>query len=262
MSGNIQSILFVPAKAKTLAKIASSEADAYIIDLEDSIADGEKDNALSLAVDYLKACEGQTCFVRVDRRYMEAQMAALRPLAFRGFMIPKTESCDFIDLYADHFARREIMALIETPLGMAKIDSIARHEKIAALAFGAEDYTAAANMQNTEENLLPLKSRIVMFAKAYGKCVYDTPSFNITNVACANAEALHSASLGFDGKLAIHPGLILGIKSAFGLHDMASVQRIVSAYESQGEPVMLFEGKVYEKMHIDRLKRILKENNH
>ncbi|MBR4220422.1 MAG: hypothetical protein IKR81_04645, partial [Victivallales bacterium] len=90
MSGNIQSILFVPAKAKTLAKIASSEADAYIIDLEDSIADGEKDNALSLAVDYLKACEGQTCFVRVDRRYMEAQMAALRPLAFRGFMIPKT----------------------------------------------------------------------------------------------------------------------------------------------------------------------------
>ena len=54
MTGNnIHSLLFVPARENMLAKIASSEADAWIIDLEDSILKNEKAAALATAMPLL-----------------------------------------------------------------------------------------------------------------------------------------------------------------------------------------------------------------
>ena len=44
------SLLFVPAKDRMLAKIESFDADAYIIDLEDSIEDYDKEEAVERLV--------------------------------------------------------------------------------------------------------------------------------------------------------------------------------------------------------------------
>ena len=257
----IRSLLFVPARGKMLEKIATSDADAWIIDLEDSVAQNEKTDALYTAVKFLHISPyAENCFVRIDRRYMDEQIIALKETSVRGFMIPKVENCDFISEYRDILDKREIIALVETPLGVVGIESIAKDAGVTALAFGAEDYTAAVNMQNVEENLISLKSRLVMYAKAYGKFVYDTPSFSINDIAKADAEAEHSASLGFDGKMAIHPRLIPGVNRAFKMHDIERMRQIVSSYEKQGGAVLVLDGKVYEKMHIDRFKRIIREN--
>ena len=244
-----------------LAKISTSEADAWIIDLEDSVANNEKVDALNTAVEFLRLSPFvENCFVRIDRSYIGAQIMALKETSVRGFMFPKVEDCDFVSEYWDILVNREVIALIETPLGIVGIDTIARNTGVTALAFGAEDYTAAVNMQNVEENLIALKSRLVMYAKAYGKCVYDTPSFCINDVAKADAEAENSASLGFDGKMAIHPRLIPGVNRAFKMHDIEQMRQIVSSYEKQGEAVLVLDGKVYEKMHINRFKRIIRES--
>ena len=48
------SLLFVPAKDRMLAKIESFDADAYIIDLEDSIEDYDKEEALERLVNWLR----------------------------------------------------------------------------------------------------------------------------------------------------------------------------------------------------------------
>lgn len=262
MSRNkIHSLLFVPAKAKMLDKIAISTADAWIIDLEDSIAHDEKDVALSAAVNFLRVSHrAEDCFVRIDREFMAEEVNALQGLKLRGFMVPKVEDCDFIDGFKGAFEGRENIALIETPRGLVEINSIANNKHIAALAFGAEDYTAAVNMQNTDGNLTALKSRIIMYAKAYGKDAYDTPSFGINDVVKADAEAQRSADLGFDGKMAIHPKLISGINRAFKMHDIERMRQIVFSYEKRGEAVLVLDGNVYEKMHIDRFRRIIRES--
>ncbi len=49
----MKSLLFVPSKPKMLGKIVSSEADACIIDLEDSINEADKEQALEDACDFL-----------------------------------------------------------------------------------------------------------------------------------------------------------------------------------------------------------------
>ena len=259
MMGIMHSLLFVPAREKMLAKIPASSADAHIIDLEDAISQEEKESALDATIHFLENHDAGNCFIRIDRLLMQEQLLRLKRYRFRGVMIPKVEDCGFLDEYAGSLANREVIALIETPRGLAEIDSIASHPGIKALAFGAEDYTAATNMQNSEEMLLFLKSRLVMFGKAYGKKVYDTPSFCIQDIVRADAEAEHSAQLGFDGKMAIHPKLIPGIQKAFAAHDIENIRKIVNQYENQNEALLVINGKVYEKMHIARFKRILKE---
>lgn len=262
MTGNsIHSLLFVPARENMLAKIASSEADAWIIDLEDSILKNEKAAALATAMNFLtRSPNAMRCFVRIDCDLFCEQVAALRKVAFKGFMIPKLEDCRLLEDFRDDFSGRENIALIETPRGMIEMGSIVANENISALAFGAEDYTAFVNMENSEANLTAIKTRIVMYAKAYGKYVYDTPSFSISDVAKAGCEATCSASLGFDGKLVIHPKLVTGVNNAFRAYDIDIMRQVVAAYEKEGKAVLALDGVIYEKMHIDQFRRIIREN--
>ena len=99
-----------------------------------------------------------------------------------------------------------------------------------------------------------------MFAKANGKKVYDTPSFSIDDMTAFEDEVKQSVALGFDGKLAISPKHVACINSEFGAYDIDNMRQIVRQYESAGQAVAVIGGKVYEKMHIARMKRIITEN--
>lgn len=49
------------------------------------------------------------------------------------------------------------------------------------------------------------------------------------------------------------------INRVFSDCDVESIKRIIETYEEQGKAVLVIDGKVYEKMHIAHLKKILKE---
>lgn len=256
------SLLFVPAKQKMLEKIPSFSADAFIIDLEDSIPVIEKRAALEAAIDFLRTHDSANCYVRIDRALMSEQLSQLRCVGFQGYMIPKIESVDVLISNAEHFKGREVVALIETPRGLANVKEIAECPFVTSLAFGAEDYTAFCGMTNRIDNLLYHKSRIVMYAKANGKHVYDTPCFNLDDVSAAEDETKLAVEMGFDGKLAIHPKMIPMIARAFGDYDFAYLKSVIEQYEAQGSAVLKLGETVFEKMHIDHFCRILKENGY
>ena len=245
-----------------LEKIPLLSADAFIIDLEDSIPVSEKQSALMAAIDFLKACDCTNCYVRIDSALLCEQLKRLQGIDFQGYMIPKIESVDVLISNAEYFKGREVVALIETPRGLANIKELAESPYVTALAFGAEDYTAFCGMANKTDNLLYHKSRIVMYAKANGKLVYDTPCFHLDDICAAEAETKLSVEMGFDGKLAIHPKMIPMIARAFGDYDFAYLKNVVEQYEAQGAAVLKLGETVFEKMHIDHFKRILKENNY
>lgn len=259
---NIFSLLFVPARQKMLDKISTLDADVFIIDLEDSILPAEKDLALRVAIDFLNGCAPENFYVRVDKNRLLDQLGQLGNVSVRGFMVPKVESSDEVTRYAHYLKGRDVIALIETPRGLANVQSIAECPLVSALAFGAEDYTAFCGMENKHEYLLYHKSRIVMYAKANGKRVYDTPCFNLSDDDVATAETRSSAEMGFDGKLAIHPKMIPIIAREFNRCDLAYMKSIVEQYEASGVAVLKMDGKVFEKMHIGHFKRILQENNY
>ena len=256
----IRSLLFVPAETSKLKKIGLCNADAYIIDIEDSIAEEDKDVALERTKEFLSNQEVNDIFVRINKQRYKEDIKVLKSFNI-GFMLPKIESeTDYIDV-VDILSEHKVIALIETPRALLNSSNIASLSWISALAFGAEDFTAATNMLNRKDNLAVAKNMLVFAAKAYGKKVYDTPCFQIKNEEMLHEELQQTLNLGFDGKLAIHPAQVEKINHAFMAKDPSYIRHLINVYESSRQAVCEIDGRVYEKLHIDRLKRILTEES-
>lgn len=114
-------------------------------------------------------------------------------------------------------------------------------------------------MQNSIEYLNYQKSIIVTYAKAYGKKVYDTPSFKLDSIELFEKEVDDAFNLGFDGKMLITPKHIDYINKVFSSGEIETIKSIIELYEKSDEAVVVIDGKVYEKMHIAHLKKILQE---
>lgn len=255
-----RSLLFIPAKEKMLNKIKEFNADMYILDLEDSIDINEKENALNILISYLDELQEQSnIIVRVNADNYLKELNVLNKYNQIGFMLPKFECGDQYEDVIEILKQHKTIALIESPLGIVNIGQIVNKEYIDAIAFGAEDYTAKVNMKNSIYTLNYQKSKIVTYSKAYNKKVFDTPSFKINNNEEFEEEVDSSVDLGFDGKLLIHPKHIDFINNAFDNMDLDKYKNIIEIYENSNDAVVVIDGIVYEKMHINRMKKVLKE---
>jgi len=255
----MKSFMFVPSKPKMLEKIAASEADACIIDLEDSISESDKEQALEDACGFLATKPEKTIYIRLDGNHLEEELRKLCTFSFAGYMIPKFEASHDYDSYTFYFEGKDIIALVETPKGIANIKEIASSPIVTMIAFGAEDFTSSIGMKNCAETLNYARSAIVTYGKAFGKPVIDTPSFIIDDLEFLEKEIQVAVDMGFDGKLSIHPRQVSKINELFQLYDLDSIKGIVAQYEAVGQAVLKIDDKVYEKMHIAHFKRILKE---
>lgn len=256
-----RSFIFVPAKEKMLSKIETMQADYIIIDLEDSIEPDEKTAALERVVNYLNTSALQKqILVRLNKDRYQNEAQELAQNKSIGFMLPKFEGPDNYEMCTEIWKSHMVFALVESPMGIIRMDQIAACEWVDGVAFGAEDYTCNVNMVNSSETLRYQKSCIVTYCKAYHKIAVDTPSFKISDLEAFQAEVDDAVELGFDGKMLIHPKHILYINERFANTDIAVLEDIVHQYEASGQAVLVIDGKVYEKMHIDRFKKIIKEN--
>lgn len=256
----MKSLLFVPSKPKMLEKIKSFEADSIIIDLEDSISEDCKRQALEDACHFLSADNEKDIYIRLDGNHLEEELFKLNDYSLSGYMLPKFENPDIYLKYNHYFSNKRIIALVETPLGIVNIKEIACSSLVDIIAFGAEDFTSSIGMKNSVETLNYVRSVIVTYGKAFKKNVIDTPSFVINDDELLAKEVQVAVDLGFDGKLAIHPNQISIINKLFQMYDLDEMKAVVAKYESSGEAVLRIDDKVYEKMHIAHFKRILKEH--
>lgn len=255
----IKSLLFVPAKQKMLNKIADFNAGGYIIDLEDSIEEDGKREALLRTINVLPLLENKKIWIRINPEYADAEIKELMKFKV-GFMLPKITSPQQYSKYSKVLEEHNVIALIETPKAIVNIAEIAKCHYIDALALGAEDYTASMNMLNNEQNLLMARLTILNYAKAFNKLAYDTPSFKVKDTQIFESEVKVSSEMGFDGKLCINPKHTYYIDKCFGQFDYEYMKKIIEQYEASSSAVVEIEGVVYEKMHINRYKKILKEN--
>jgi citrate lyase subunit beta/citryl-CoA lyase len=258
MKNKYCSFLFVPATEKLLNKIETCNADAVIIDLEDSIPDYDKCNALKRTTEFLKSYSyNRAIYVRVNPNRFETEISILDDFQINGYMLPKCENIAYID-DVSNLTEKEIIALIESALGVVNVDEIAKHRNVTMLAFGAEDYTSECGIENSDAFLAYPKSKLVLHAKSNKKHVIDTMSINIRDDVSYRVEAEQSKKYGFDAKLAIHPMQVDVINTIFN-DDIEYYKKIVSQYEKKGVAVLEIDGRVYEKPHIDATKRKIKE---
>lgn len=257
---NCHSLLFVPAKLKMMKKIGSLHADGYIIDLEDSIEPQNKKAALMELLNELSGIliHAKNIIIRLNKDNYIDEMSKLSCYNV-DFMLPKYEEFMEYEEIAKFCNNHKFYALIETPLGMVNLKDTAASQYIYGLAFGAEDFTACVGMKNDTSSLTYQKGMMVTYAKAYRKVVYDTPSFQLYDYDQFKLEVDNAFDLGFDGKMAISPKHISYINDTFSGVNLEAVQEIIDTYEKAQSAVLVFNGKVYEKMHIEHMKKIIKE---
>ena len=218
MIAGIRTPLFVPAsRPDRCAKAAAAGADAIILDLEDAVAEADKDNARSqLTCDFTDL----PILVRVNADatpWHQADIAAVRSLPFAALVLPKAEDADRVaETLAALGGAVPLIALIESAQGLAEARAIARTPGVARLAFGSVDYCADLGCAHLRDVLLPARSALVLASKLAGIAPpIDGVTTTLDDPALTRDDAIHAKNIGMTGKLCIHPKQIAPVRDGF-----------------------------------------------
>jgi malyl-CoA/(S)-citramalyl-CoA lyase len=163
----LRSMLFVPATSERFfSKALSSDADGIIFDLEDAVAEGQKESARKTLISALNRLDfgSKTVAVRINgiaATQMYKDVIGLAEQCPRLDLIvqPMVEHAWHVHCVAallDQVERSTgsertigIEAIIETPMGLENLGEIAKvSHRLEALSFGAGDYAAAMHMKS------------------------------------------------------------------------------------------------------------------
>lgn len=255
--------LFVPGnRPERFSKATAGDADAIILDLEDSVDHEDKTTARRNLAQH--GIVGKPVFVRINSRksdYWQADISSISNATISGVMTSKSETAD--DIAAVHRAlgrQLPAIALVETAIAFANLRSLCRAPGLLCAAFGSFDYALGVGCNASSEALQYARSKLVLecrIATLSSPLDGVTPTLNDQELLKANAD--RARALGFGGSLAIHPAQIPTILSAFlpspGEIEWAS--KIIETTKLNSSAVKL-DGAMIDKPVIERAERILR----
>jgi citrate lyase subunit beta/citryl-CoA lyase len=265
-------------------KALNSGVDFVFLDLEDAVAPDDKVQARKNVIQALNDLDwkghGITVSVRInglDTQYMVRDVVDLVEQAgskIDTLLIPKA------GVYADVYMveamvtqlekqqglsnRIGLEALIETALGMANVEDIARHGatgRLEALHFGVADYAASNRARTTNIGGLNPDypgdqwhfaiSRMIVACRAYGLRPIDGPFGDIKDPDGYALAAKRAAALGCEGKWAIHPTQIELANDVFTPpeREIEKAKRILAALKeaaAQGKGAAALDGRLID----------------
>jgi citrate lyase subunit beta/citryl-CoA lyase len=260
-------MLFIPpAKVSMLARAIQAEADALILDWEDATPRDDKAEARCATLAYLASRPpDKHVWVRVngmDSEYFEDDVKALRIANPTGVVLPKCDSARAVARLSEAEVPGLLMPLIESAAGLLEAAEIARcMPRIAALGFGAEDFCADTDILASVDGLelLYARSAIVVAARAAGIEPIDSPCFDYRNSSVVEASAKQARCLGFGGKMAIHPGQLPILNSAFtpSEAELQSAREVLARLKSQRDGAAGIGGMMVDEASARRARRTL-----
>ena len=271
-----RSWLFVPADSnKKMMKALSSEADAVIFDLEDSVAMAQKAMArelLGLLPD--RGEREPERWVRINPLGTDAHrddLELLEELDIDGVVLPKAECGDDVADLAAALAPRSLpIHAIVTETAASLFGLLSYRDccsSLTAMSWGAEDLSAAMGASskyaaNGELAFTYQLARSLCLAGAVAAEVQpiDGVFADFRDEAGLIAEARAAASEGFTGKLAIHPAQVGPINAAFtpSAEEIDHAHAIVAAFQAEPDAgVLSVGGKMVDLPHLVQARRVL-----
>ncbi|MFK0337239.1 HpcH/HpaI aldolase/citrate lyase family protein [Agrobacterium deltaense] len=276
-----RSLLSVPAiNVRALEKIRDLDCDGVILDLEDSVAPGMKEEARdNLQKLFSQApLAGGEIIIRINPLSTPDGKADLQlVLSCRpdAILLPKVEQPadihDVADLLAEADAPEhlKIWAMIETPLGVLNAASIADaahtpDARLSSFVIGLNDLRKETRVPALPGRtyLVSWMMQVVLAARAYGLDVIDSVSNDFRDIAAFEAECEQGRAMGFDGKMLIHPAQIEPANRCFA-PDRAAVaeaREIIAAFakpESVELNVINMNGRMIERLHVGQAERLV-----
>ena len=279
-----RSELAVPASNwRMIERASSSDADLAFLDLEDAVAPDAKADARGNVVRAYSELNwlGKPRVFRMNaldtpffyRDLIEIVESA--PDSIDMILVPKVNRPE--DIYAVETLLTQIEAnagctrpiglevLIETAGGLINCEAIARASpRVESIVFGPGDYTASlripARSIGTPDEWdaaypghrfhYPMH-RILVAGRAAGIRVIDGPFADFRNLDGFRASCLLARSLGFDGKMCIHPAQIPIANEVFSPspEEIEWATRVVDAYAEatgQGQGAIQVDGKMVD----------------
>ena len=275
MIGPVRSLMFVPgSRPDRFEKAMNAGADAVVFDLEDAVEASQKAAARSHVAAFMgKPPVSESIrvvrFNAVNTAAGEADLEFFGPLPeFDAVLLPKVETVGAVDLvtrtFVEHGRGRRVPLLlqIESPRAVLRAGDIAMAQApIAALVFGAEDFTAQLGVPRTidGEELLLARSQVVLAA---GVDAIDTVFTDVNDVETLRRDCSRARGLGFRGKIAIHPRQVPVINDVFtpGAAELERAHKVIDAYETaaaRGVGVTTLDGQMVELPIVERARRIV-----
>jgi citrate lyase beta subunit len=276
-----RSLLFVPGgDPRKLERADSAGADTLVFDLEDSVELGSKERARVLVGERLAAGTGDSeCVVRINgchTPYFERDVFEVVTAGARSLMLPKSCAAT-LSRARLHLASVEqrlsleagcirLLGLMETARGIARLPQLLDEAaRLDALCFGNADFSLDMGLADGDlsaDVVYNARCSLAITAAAAGVVAIDGVCLAIRDDNAFESEARAALSLGFMGKLCIHPAQVAIANDVFTPtpEQIARARRVVeasSAAERTGQGVFALDGKMVDAPVLQLQQRLL-----
>jgi len=260
------------ANARAMEKAKTLDADALILDLEDSVAPDAKAEARAQVSAVVKTggYGRRELAIRInglDTPWGMDDMAAAVAAGPDAILVPKVSAAAGVSRAVALMGQSKaaLWVMMETPLAILNAGEIAGADpRLSCLVLGTNDLVkeTRARASGGRFALIPMLSTCVLAARAFGLDVIDGVFNDFKNEDGFRVECEQGRDLGMDGKTLIHPSQIATCNEVFS-PDAAEIEwsrRIIEAFalpENAAKGVITIDGKMVERLHRDMAERVV-----
>jgi len=277
-----RSMMFLNAQKPGLIKDPYIyKPDSIMLDLEDAVAENQKDAARFSLFHALKEIDYRGCerVVRINGLDTDLWKEDIRVSVAGGcdaIRIPKTETAEMVKAVEaevikaeKEFGRPEgsvlIMAALESARGVLNaLEVCSSSERMLGIALSGGDYTKdlQTHITGTGVELNGARQHMIIAARAAGVQCFDTVFTNLNDMDAFRAEVEMIHLMGFDGKSIINPRQISIVHEIFtptqkDIIFAEKVVREIDTKKAQGIGVFTVDGKMIDIAFYDGAKRTI-----
>jgi len=278
-----RTMMFMNAQKPGLIKDAYIYGtDSIILDLEDAVAENQKDAARFSLYQALKNIDyGDTeVIVRInglDTPHWEEDIRCVVAGGADGIRIAKCESANDVHVVEEHVLAAEkefgveegrtlLMAALESPKGILNAYEICTASpRMFGVAISGGDFRKSMHVRIEEGGIEMLTARGMMLlaARAAGIQCFDTMFPNIDDMEGFKAEVIQNRKMGFDGKSIVNPRQIEFVHKTFAPteKEIAYAEKLVRGCQAQADAgigVYTVDGKMVDIPFFEDAKRVIR----
>lgn len=277
-----RTMMFMNAQKPGLIKDAYIYgSDSIILDLEDAVAENQKDSARFSLYNALKSVDyGDTeVIVRInglDTPHWQEDIRCVVAAGADGIRIAKCESAQDVLTVEEHVLAAErkfgveegrtiLMAALESPKGiMNAYEIVSASPRMFGCAISGGDFRKSMHVQIEEGGIemLTARGQMLLAARAAGVMCFDTMFPNIDDMETFKAEVVQNHKMGFDGKSVVSPKQIRFVHDTFAPtpKEIAYAEKLVRSFDEQadsGVGVYTVDGKMVDIPFFEDARRII-----